>query len=729
MLDLKPYHLLFTLFLFGIFSTNHACNQIDRDSLSSLAFNRISSPPLNWSSIDCCRWEGISCDRKSRVNHIWLPSKGLSGSISPYLGNLTRLSHLNLSHNSLLGPLPKGLFSSLNQLKVIDLSYNHLFGDISGWPASLQIVDISSNQFSETIESSFLQRAWRLIELNISNNSVMGPIPSFPCINSSFVSLLDFSHNLHSGHIPSGLGACSKLKVFRAGFNSLSGMLPNDIYNATGLEEISLPSNSLSGPISSDIVNLAKLTNLELYVNKLSGELPWNIGMLSKLKHLTLHTNLLTGSLPQSLMNCTNLTQLILRINFFEGDLTFFNFSSLHQLTVIDLGANNFSGNLPISLYSCKSLIAIRLARNQLKGQIQPEVLQLKFLSFFSLAYNRLTNITNAIEILMHSKTLTIVLLGRNFLHEAMPGDDTIVSSGGFENLRVLSLSESQLTGQLPIWLSKLKKVEVLNLYSNCFTGPIPGWLSTLPRLFQLDLSDNHISGEFPKELCALPSLVSLKALINRSYLDLPIFVTIASTTQYNFISNLRPAILLGYNNLSGNIPIEISNSKMLHYLNLSHNNFSGNIPKQLSQLTNLEGLDLSSNQLSGEIPTSLSSLNFLSHFSVANNNLHGPIPSGTQLQSFNTSAYEGNLELCGPPLPHECAHIVSNNKGIEDEDNRPRIPWFKVIVVLGFITGFWGVCGPLLYSYKWRVAYFQFMDNIKDRCIILFLKIADWLF
>jgi Leucine-rich repeat (LRR) protein len=405
---LKPFHLLFTLFLFGIFSLNHACNQIDRDSLLSLAFNHASSPPLNWSSIDCCKWEGISCDHKRQVTHIWLPSKGLSGSISPSLGNLTHLSHLNLSHNSLSGPLPKGLFSSLNQLKVLDLSYNNLFGDTSGWPSSIQIVDISSNQFSETIQSSFLQRAWRLTDLNVSNNSLTGPIPSFPCINSSVVKLLDFSHNYHSGHIPHGLGACSKLKVFRAGFNSLSGLLPDDIYNAMGLEEISLPSNNLLGPISGDIVNLAKLTYLELYGNKLSGKLPVDIGKLSKLKHLLLDGNSLTGSLPPSLVNCTNLTKLILRYNFLEGDISTFNFSSLHQLTIIDLGFNKFSGNLPVSLYSCKSLTAIRLSRNQLEGQIQPEVLQLKFLSFLSLSSNRLTNITYAIKILMRCKAHSV---------------------------------------------------------------------------------------------------------------------------------------------------------------------------------------------------------------------------------------------------------------------------------------------------------------------------------
>jgi Leucine-rich repeat (LRR) protein len=219
MKDLMAHHLLFTFFLLGLFTANHACDQIDQVSLLSLTFNT-SSPPLNWSSVDCFYWEGLSCDHNGKVTRIWLPSRHLKRSISPLLGNLTRLTRLNLSHNSLSGALPTRFFSSLNQLEILDLSYNYLAGDISllfssnGLPASIQILDMSSNQFNGMIRSSFLQRARNLIKLNVSNNSFTGYIPSSLCINSPFVRLLDFSHNHYSGQIPNGLIRCFELKVF-----------------------------------------------------------------------------------------------------------------------------------------------------------------------------------------------------------------------------------------------------------------------------------------------------------------------------------------------------------------------------------------------------------------------------------------------------------------------------------------------------------------------------------
>ncbi|KAK2652139.1 hypothetical protein Ddye_011995 [Dipteronia dyeriana] len=674
------------------------CNPNDGDSLLSL-FRNISSPssPLNWSpSLDCCLWEGVDCDdTDGRVTHLRLPSRGLSGSFlsPPATANLTSLSHLDLSHNRLFGPLPSGFFSSLNHLQILNLSYNRLTGELpsnddNNITMDIQNLDLSSNRFHGAIPStSFLQATWNIISFNVSNNSFTGLIPAYICFNSSkSIRRLDFSYNDFSDHIPSGLGRCSQLQILRAGFNNLSGPVPEDIYSITSLEQLSLAVNSLSGPISDYILSLTNLRVLELYSNHFNGFIPTNIGKLSNLEYLLLHINNLTGSLPPSLMNCTKLKTLNLRVNIFKGPLSAFNFSTLTQLNTLDLGNNNFTGTLPPTLYSCKSLTAVRLASNQLEGQILPDILALQSLSFLSISTNNITDITGALKVLMGCRNLTTLIITNNFKNEPMPQEENTVAPDGFQNLQVLGLGGCQFTGQVPIWLAKLKKLEVLDLSVNQFTGPIPGWFGNLAKLFYIDLSSNSLTGEFPKELTQLSALASQEIIdeVQRSYLELPVFVkpNNATNQQYNQLSNLPPAIYLRNNSLNGNIPAEIGQLKYLHVLDLSHNNFSGNIPDQLSNLTNLEMLDLSWNQLSGEIPVSLKSLHFLSSFSVAHNNLQGSIPSGGQFDTFPTSSFDGNPALCGSTVERSCSETP--------ETNHPAVPRksTNTKLIVGLILG-----------------------------------------
>ncbi|PQQ13855.1 hypothetical protein Pyn_06359 [Prunus yedoensis var. nudiflora] len=711
--------LLFLLFPY-ILSTNiHACKQTERSSLLSFA-STLSSPPLNWTSLDCCRWKGITCDQDGWVTRLLLPSKGLKGGISPFsLANLTHLTHLNLSHNSLYASLETQFFFSLNQLEILDLSYNRLFGELPlSLPSSnIRTVDLSSNHFIGAIPSSFFQQASNLTSFNVSNNS--------------FTGLLDFSSNLFNGDLAPGLGKCYELQVFRANHNNLSGFLPEDIYNATKLEEIALALNSLHGAISDKIVNLTNLAILDLSFNDFGSELPLNLGKLSKLKFVTLDFNNLEGSLPPSLMNCTNLVELRLGNNNLEGDISVLDFSRLSQLTKLDLRFNNFTGTVPVSLYSCRFLKAIRLAENHLEGQIQAEILSLKFLSLLSFGYNRFTNLTGAMKILMGCKSLHTLCLSGSFVGEGMPSDDDMVDFDGFQNLRVLGLVRSNLTGQIPFWLSKLKNLEILAMGFNQITGPIPSWLGTLPRLFYISLSHNRISGKFPQQLCRLPRLLHEPIAsqgVNYEF-ELPVFSSncFRIIANQNFLSqklDFVPATIdLSTNNIVGDIPIEIGQLQLLHTLGLDSNNFSGVIPDQISNLRNLEVLNLSMNHLSGIIPSSLASLNFLKEFNVSYNNLEGSIPTGTQLQSFEAFAFEGNPKLCGAPLPR-----CESNKGI-DADNKNnkdvhnglhQLPWLYIFIVLGFIVGFWGVCGSLIINKTWRYAYFRFIDNLQGRVYVM---------
>ncbi|CAN6561064.1 unnamed protein product [Malus baccata var. baccata] len=722
--------LIILLFTSAISPNIHACNQNEHSAL--LSFNlTLSSPPLNWTSINCCSWEGITCNPEGWVTHLLLPLKGLDGVIftsSSSLANLTHLTHLNLSRNSLHGSLENNLFESLNHLEILDLSYNLLSGELplSLKSGNIRTLDLSSNRFHGPIPSSFFMHAWNLTSFNVSNNAFSRYIPSSICLHSNpLIRVLDFSSNQFSGNIYHGFGRCSELQIFRAGHNNLSGLLPEDIYDATKLEELAVPLNSLYGGISDKIVNLTNLAILDLSFNQLSRVLPFRLGKLSMLNIVKLDFNDLQGPLPQSLMNCTSLVELRLGRNNLEGDITKLNFSKLVQLTKLDLYRNKFTGKLPTSLYSCRSLKAIRLGSNNLEGQIQPEILSLNSLSFLSLSNNRLENVTGAMKILMRCKSLRILLLSYSFNGEEMPSDDDMVGFDGFRNLRFLSLAHCDLTGRIPVWLAKVKSLEILALGGNKITGTIPSWLGThLPRLFYISLSLNLISGEFPKELCRVPALVheSVAAQADPYDLELPLY-TVAVMNPDSLprrLSNFPPVMDLSFNNITGSIPTEIGQLKLLQELYLDDNDFSGNIPDQISELKNLEGLDLSKNHLSGKIPSSLASLNFLKSFAVSYNNLEGPIPTSTQLQSFEASAFEGNPKLCGAPLPKQCRIDAHNKNNGDDEDDGHQLPWFYIAAALGFICGFWGVCGSLIIKKTWRYAYFRFTDNVQDRLYVM---------
>ncbi|XP_062020891.1 receptor-like protein 3 [Rosa rugosa] len=260
--------------------------------------------------------------------------------------------------------------------------------------------------------------------------------------------------------------------------------------------------NSLYGVVDERIVNLTNLIILDLNSNQPSGNIPSNTGTPSSLKFMILHTNNLAGSLPQYLLNCTNLIELNLRFNNFEGVISMFNFSKFVHLSKIDLQRNYFTCIFPVSLYSCKSLRAIRLSFNDIEGQIQPEILSLKSLSFLSLGGTRLTNVTGAMKILMRCESFVALFFSYNFLGEEIPADGEMVEFNGFQNLQVLSISQLQF-------------LRSLDPSFNNFSGDIPNQISNLINLERLDLSMNQLSGEIPTSITSLTFLASFNVSHN----------------------------------------------------------------------------------------------------------------------------------------------------------------------------------------------------------------------
>ena len=261
--------------------------------------------------------------------------------------------------------------------------------------------------------------------------------------------------------------------------------------------------------------------------------------------------------------------------------------------------------------------------------------------------------------------------------------------------------------------------------------GKIPKQWCGLTNIHVLDLAHNNFSGSIPTCLGSLVGYIDSNVVDHMNiprYMD---FVVKGRQYEYNDEIFLVKIMDFSRNNLSGEIPAELTSLTLLNSLNLSGNQLTGKIPENIGSLHQLETLDLSSNHLSGHIPPSMSSMTFLSHLNLSYNNLSGQIPSTNQFQTFNDpSIYEGNPLLYGPPpLPTSFSMPSDRNaehKDQEDvhvhnngEDQFENL-WFYLSIALGFIVGFWVVCGSLLIKKSWRHTYFCFAEKMKDRLLVV---------
>ncbi|XBI45488.1 hypothetical protein VPH35_109946 [Triticum aestivum] len=620
---------------------------------------------------DCCKWEGIICRQDRTVNAVLLPSKGLVGHISQSLGTLIGLQYLDLSHNTLFRGLPLELMSS-SSITILDVSFNQLNGKLHELPSStpgrpLQVLNISSNLFAGHFPSTTWKAMGNMIALNASNNSFTGQVPTQLCNSSPSLNVLDLCFNKFSGSIPPGLGDCNALRELRAGYNNLSGTLPDELFNATSLEYLSFLNNNLHGALEDvRIINLRNLVTLDLGGNKFSGGIPDSIGQLKKLEEFHFENNKMSGELPSALSNCTNLKTIDLKANKFSGELTKVNFSNLPNLRTLDVYLNNFSGTVPESIYSCSNLIALNL----------------KYLTFMSLANNSFQDITNALHILKRCRNLTTVLIGLNFRGEIMQEDNRI---DGFENLQVLSIAGCEFFGKIPNWISKLPNLQILKLSNNQLTGSIPAWIKTLSNLFYLDISNNNLTEGIPTALMDMPMLKSEKT---KAHLDPRVFkltIYTALSRQYRRLNAFPKVLDLSNNKFTGEIPREIGQLKSLLSLNLSSNDLTGQLPQSICNLTSLLALDLSNNNLMGPIPSGLNSLHSLPAFNISNNDLEGPIPSGGQFNTFETSSFDGNAKLCGSILIHKCGSTETPPATILSTQQTS----YKVTFMIGFSAFF----------------------------------------
>ncbi|KAK6250394.1 hypothetical protein SCA6_004399 [Theobroma cacao] len=714
------------------------------------------------------------------LQYLDLSGNNFGGQIPGFLGSLQNLRYLNLSTAGFEGLIPPqlGNLTNLQYLDLHDLLSVFLYAENLQWLTSLaqlQHLDLSGISLSKA--SDWLQVTNALPSLIVLRLSYcqLDPVPPLKNVNFSSLGTLDLSYNefsnsfiyswifeLHSlvsldlslnsfqGHFPDGLRNMSSLRYLSLASNQFNSSIPNWMYGFNHLQDLDLGSNNLQGRISEDVGNLTSAISLDFGYSNLEGAALRSLGSLCSLRSLVLSGIKLSQDVSEvleSLSGCLSdgleslflakcelsgilstipplgyPSSIDLNSNFFEGSLPCLP----SNVGTLDLSNNSFSG--PISPFLCcnmeepKNLGNLRLADNHLSGPIpdcwmnSPNLISIDFKN---------NNLSGSLPRSMGSLSLLQSLhLRKNNISGVLP-----LSLQNCSSLLALDLSENKFEGSIPSWIGeKLSKIMIVGLRANNFQGDIPHTLCALSYLTILDLAHNNLSGNIPKCFTNFSAMASKRNSSDpisyafghfKNSIETTLVVIKGILLEYSSTLRLVTSMDLSDNNLSGEIPVEITGLLGLRSLNLSTNLLTGRIPETIGKMGTLESVDFSFNQLSGAIPSSISNLTFLSYLNVAYNKLTGKIPLSTQLQSFDASNFAGN-DLCGPPLTDNC----SINAVIPGAENREKTGdgfevdwfWFSASMALGFIIAFWSVAGPLLFKRSWRSAYFRMLDNMGEK-------------
>ncbi|KAK9725009.1 hypothetical protein RND81_05G115300 [Saponaria officinalis] len=464
-------------------------------------------------SLHRCNWEGIICGHKhKRVINLDLSSSGLSGTISPFIGNLSFLDTILLYNNSLNGPIPQEI-GRLLRLKLLQLTNNTLVGGI---PANLsgcinlQILALGGNKLGGNVPIG-LRSLSMLKVIYFSQSSLTGPL--FNVIqNLTSLEEIHGTYNTFTGTIPDSIADMRNLTIIALGgnlltdlaVNYLAGPFPTLFLNLTNLIALGLSSSRFTGGVSLDfrqfqylndlhfsnmdlrgdinfistLSNCSNMQIIELQENRFTGSLPESVANLSTtLYWFDVGANQIGGEIPAGISNHINLRYLIMFDNEFTRNIPE-EFGNFHKLERIDLSSNKLSGGIPNSLGNLSRLSLLYLQDNKLHGTIPSNLGSCQNLLYLNLSNNNL------------NKTLSNALFG------------------GSAQFLELDLSQNHLIGSLPQDISNQINIESIDLSENKFS--VPTYFSKFPLVY-LDLSYNDFEGSVPeKGIYANISAVSL---------------------------------------------------------------------------------------------------------------------------------------------------------------------------------------------------------------------------
>ncbi|XP_069152280.1 receptor-like protein Cf-9 homolog [Solanum lycopersicum] len=706
---------LFLLYAFLcqlVFSSSlpHLCP--DEQAVALLQFKNMFTINLNasygvsypktvtWNkSADCCSWDGVHCDEMTgQVTKLDLANNRLRGEFhsNSSLFKLTNLKWLDLSGNNFSGSLISPKFGELSSLTHLDLSYSNFTSIIPSEISRLSKLHVlrlhdSQLRFEPHNFELLLKNLTRLRELHLSdvnissaiplnfssyltnlrlwNTQIYGTLPEgvfhlsnlesldlsdtpqltvrFPTTkwnsSASLVELVLLRVNV-AGRIPESFGHLTSLQKLDLRSCNLSGSIPKPLWNLTNIEVLNLGDNHLEGTIS-DFFRFGKLWLLSLGNNNFSGRLEFLSSNRSwtQLEFLDFSFNSLTGPIPSNVSGLQNLDSLGLSSNQLNGTIPSWIFS-LSSLEFLDFSFNSLTGPIPSNVSGLQNLNSLRLSSNQLNGTIPSWIFSLPSLSQLDLSDNHFSGNIQEFK----SKILVFVSVKQNQLQGPIPK-----SLLNRRNLYSLFLSHNNLSGQIPSTICNQKTLEVLDLGSNNLEGTVPLCLGEMSDLWLLDLSNNRLRG------------------------------TIDTTFS---IGNRLTVIKFNKNKLEGKVPQSLINCTYLEVVDLGNNELNDTFPKWLGALYELQILNLRSNKFFGPIKVSRTDNLFaqIRIMDLSSNGFSGHLPVSL-FKKFEvmkiTSENSGTREYVGDIFYYYTYSLIVTTKGLELE--LPRVLTTEIIINL----------------------------------------------
>ncbi|CAN1187592.1 Probable LRR receptor-like serine/threonine-protein kinase At3g47570 [Linum perenne] len=406
-----------------------------------------------------CQWYRVFCSKRyhGRVTGLGLPSRRLSGTISPYIGNLSFLKVLSLYNNNFHGEIPHEI-GRLRRLQWLGLYNNSLSGEIP----------------------SNISRCSALTVFSVGDSNLVGGLPWQLGLLEKLQYFKVRLNNLN-GSIPPAFGNLSSLQVFDGGMNQLSGRIPDTLGKLKRLQFFGLYINKLSGEIPASIYNLSYLTSFDATFNEFTGNVPQSLSNASNLVQLQVSDNYFTGSMPSmeksnnnlsGVMSLKSLTiDLNLSYNRFTGAIPL-EVGNLKNLGTLDLSHNMLSGSIPSSIGSCNSLESLDLQGNHLDGSILSSLSSLRGIQELDLSGNNLSGqIPKFLERMNISKFL-------NLSHNNFEGE--VPKQGVFKNSSIISIvgnnklcggrhSNKMLSLKWKIVISTISSLLFIAFIGSCF--------------------------------------------------------------------------------------------------------------------------------------------------------------------------------------------------------------------------------------------------------------------